>query len=537
MRRHAPILSCARPLADVALALALALALACSPRAATPAPPELWFYQSANLADTAVVNRTEALWRRAAAAGYSRVVLADARFARPSAQDAAYLAHVTRLRALAEQLKLEIIPGVFTLGREDGALLAEDANLAEALPVRDAKFVVHGGVASLVADPPVTLPAVMPVIEGVSAQAGGVITMRDHTGRLRAGAVLTLAPWRFYHISVAIRTQDWSGVPQLRVTSDGRELAFARLGVQRTQVWTTHDVTFFSLAHTRVQVSFGDWHAAKGTLEWRDWLIEEAGPVNLVRRAQTPFTFSGRTEGRDFAFVRDSLLGRSPSRGRFDAWHTPPTIRTSLPEGTELRGSWWAAAVVGGHQVAACASDSAVLRRYSQEGRRVREMFGAHTMMLMHDEIRALGGDPACVAAGGNAGAILAANVRACRKAVQPAAAIVWGDMFDPEQNAVAQYYLESSDLTGSWNGLDRDVAIMNWNHEHLEHSLRFFADRGHTQIIAAYYDGPLSGSAAWLPLLDRVPGLRGVMYATWQDRYDDLEAFAKLVRHAPAGR
>ena len=123
--------------------------------ARTTAPVELWFYQSVSIADSGAVVRTQALWRRAAAAGYSRVVLADARFARPSMQDAAYLANVARLRALADSLGLQVVPGICTLGREDGALLAEDPDLAEALPVRGAKFVAQGGIARLVADPPV----------------------------------------------------------------------------------------------------------------------------------------------------------------------------------------------------------------------------------------------------------------------------------------------------------------------------------------------------------------------------------------------
>ena len=515
-------------------ALALAASLACAPAPAhTAGEPELWFYESANLADAQALPRIEALWRRAAAAGYARVMLADARFARPSAQDAAYLAHVARLHALADSLHLAVVPGVFTLGREDGALLSEDPNLAEALPVRGAHFVAQGGVARLVADPPVALPAAMPMLEGVATRSNGVLTMSALTGRARAGATLTVAPWRVYHLRVSIRTQDWRGSAQLRATSDGRELAFARVDVKANQPWTACDAVFYSMAHTRVQVSFGDWHPGGGTIEWRDWSIDEAGPVNIVRRPDTPFTAAGLSEGRDFETVRDTLLGRSPWRGRFDTWHEPPVIRTRLPDGTVLRASWWGAAVMFGHQVAACPSDSAVLRRYMQEGQRVRELFGAKTMMLMHDEVRAMGGDPACVRAGGDAGRILAANVSACQAAVRPAAACVWGDMFDPQQNAVPDYHLVTSDLSHAYGGLDPAITVVNWNLGHLEQSLRFFAARGHAQVIAGYYDGHLEDSRSWLPLLASVPRIRAVMYTTWQERYDDLEGFAKLVRSA----
>jgi hypothetical protein len=521
-------------LGSLALGLTFATTLTCAPRTArTTAAPELWFYQSLSIADTGALPRTEALWRRAAAAGYSRVVLADARFARPSAQDAAYLANVATLRALADSLGLQVVPGICTLGREDGALLAEDPDLAEALPVRGAKFVAQGGIARLVADPPLALPATIPVLEGAATQSGGMLSMRALAGRARAGAELTIAPWRVYHVRVAIRTQDWRGDAQLRVTGDGRELAFARVRPEPAQDWATYDAVFYSQAHTRVRISLGDWHPRGGTIEWRDWRIDEAGPVNLVRRPDTPFTFEGLREGRDFEPVRDTLMGNSPWRGQFNVWHEPPVIHVHAKDGTVLRASWWGAAVVYAHQVAACASDSAVLRRYAQEGPRVRQLFGARTVMIMHDEVRALGGDPACVRAGGDAGKLLAANVRAAQAGARPSETCIWNDMFDPAQNAVPDYHLVTSDLSRAADGLDSSITIVNWNLPKLEASLRFFAARGHAQVIAAYYDGRVEDSRAWLPLLARVPRIRAVMYTTWQERYDDLERFATLVRSA----
>ncbi len=524
-----------RPLlASLAALTTFVTSLTCAPRnARTTAAPELWFYQSVSLADANAVSRTGALWRRAAAAGYSRVVLADVRFARPSAQDAAYLANVAALRALADSLHLAIVPGICTLGREDGALLAEDPDLAEALPVRGAKFVAQGGIARLVADPPVALPAAMPALEGAITQSGGVLSMQALTGRTRVGADVALAPWRVYHVRVAIRTQEWRGDAQLRVTSDGRELAFARVTPKPQQDWTAYDAVFYSQAHTRVKISFGDWHPRGGGIEWRDWHIDEAGPVNLVRRADTPFMLEGLREGRDFEPVRDTLMGNSPWRGQYRVWHEPPVIRVHAQDGTVLRASWWGAAVVYAHQVAACASDSAVLRRYAQEGPRVRQLFGARTVMLMHDEVRALGGDPACVRAGGDAGKLLAANVRAAQSGARPADACIWNDMFDPAQNAVPDYHLVTSDLSHAASGLDPSVTIVNWNLPHLESSLRFFAARGHAQVIAGYYDGRVEDSRAWVPLLARVPRIRAVMYTTWQERYGDLERFAQLVRSA----
>ncbi len=50
-------------------------------------------------------------------------------------------------------------------------------------------------------------------------------------------------------------------------------------------------------------------------------------------------------------------------------------------------------------------------------------------------------------------------------RGLKPKAPIyVWGDMFDPNMNAVNNYYLVEGDLTGSWTGLPADVILMNWN-------------------------------------------------------------------------
>ena len=86
---------------------------------------------------------------------------------------------------------------------------------------------------------------------------------------------------------------------------------------------------------------------------------------------------------------------------------------------------------------------------------------------------------------------MLAENVRACSDLLKPATAYVWNDMFDPFHNAVkGPYYLVNGPWTGSWEGLDKDVVIVNWNYGKRDESLKFFADRGHRQLIAGYYDG-----------------------------------------------
>jgi hypothetical protein len=513
-----------------ALALA-ALALAALPPSRPTAAParELWFYETLSLSDSAAVERLPAIWRRAAAAGYTRVVLTDPRFARPEAHDATYLARVRRLRGLAAELHLEIVPGVSLVGRGNGAMLTSDPDLAEALPVRDALLEVRNGIATIVADPPVALaPRPDRADAGITVTPGA---LRVPAGGPRAFWTVAVAPWRCYHLSVTLAGEDFSGEARINVTGGGRELAYATVASPRGAAPETRDVVFDSQGATSVLVAFGSSRSSRGVLRFSDWSLEEAGPVNLVRRPGLPFRLAGLTEGADFGPVRDPLLGMHPWKGQFDTWHDPPVIRVRRPDGTRLRASWHMAAVILRGQVACCLSDTAVIRRQVEEIARVREWFGARTVFLMHDEIRCIGQDSTCLATGRTAGQVLAANVRAVTSAFPGTRFVVWNDMFDPEHNAIDGYYLVRGSLAGAWEGLPRDAIVVNWNFDHAASSLRFFSGRGHEQVWGGYYDTPPAEIARVLPALDATPGVIGVLYATWKDRYDDLEAFAAAAR------
>src|SRR5204862_542108 len=102
------------------------------------------------------VDEAEALMRRAAKAGYTGVLLADSKMAKLGDVPAHYFTAIERVKRTATELKMEIVPAVFHIGYSE-AMLWHDANLAEAMPVRDALFVVRGGEARPAADPAVAL--------------------------------------------------------------------------------------------------------------------------------------------------------------------------------------------------------------------------------------------------------------------------------------------------------------------------------------------------------------------------------------------
>jgi hypothetical protein len=102
--------------------------------------------------------------------------------------------------------------------------------------------------------------------------------------------------------------------------------------------------------------------------------------------------------------------------------------------------------------------------------------------------------------------------------------------MFDPHHNAVDDYYLVRGSLKNSWEGLDPQVIVVNWNFEKRSKSLKFFADRGHKTLIAGFYDGPLENLDRWLESARDARDVVGVMYTTWNHDYRQLEAFSKRI-------
>src|SRR5262245_41088756 len=131
------------------LTLALFLLTAISASAADAF--EKWIYRSTNLLVEKNVDELGTLMARAKAAGYTHLLLADSKFARLGEMGPPYFRNVQRVKALAQQNGIQIVPAVFSVGYSND-LLSLDPNLVEALPVKNLPLLVKGGVA-VVDDP------------------------------------------------------------------------------------------------------------------------------------------------------------------------------------------------------------------------------------------------------------------------------------------------------------------------------------------------------------------------------------------------
>lgn len=518
---------------------------------ATQIPPasalERWIYVSRNLQVDRSIDEIEELLRRGRAAGYTHMLLTDSKSSRLGTVIDRYFRNARRVKELAAEHGIEIVPALFSIGYSND-LLFHDPNLVEALPVKELPLVVRGGVA-VVDDPnPPRLPGGDMSDLSRWSFADPNIVLDDGAARLvpsdenaRLSRRLQVAPYRQYHVRVRIKTREFRGQPEIKVLAgNGRSLQWANLGVEPTQDWTEHHAVFNSLEHSEVTLYLGVWGRHSGDLWWDDATIEVVPFLNLVRREGAPLritTADGRAlaEGTDFEPLTDPLMGSQPYNGEFTVYHAPPQLKTRLPDGTKLRADYHHAITIYDGQAMICPSEPRTRELLRDQMRRMHDLWGAKRYMMSHDEIRVLNHCAACQARHLTPGQILAENVRECiaiaREVAPEARLYVWSDMFDPHHNAVDRpYYLVNGPLGGSWEGLDPQIVPVAWYFEKRGESLPFFAGRGHQYLIAGYYDGAPRQARAWLEAARGVPGCEGIMYTTWRNQYRDLEEFAKVV-------
>ena len=131
-----------------------------------------------------------------------------------------------------------------------------------------------------------------------------------------------------------------------------------------------------ALSNTEAQIYFGVGGGGSGLLWFDDAKVEEVGLVNLVRRAGTPLAArqvdgTVLSEGKDFEHIVDPRMGVKPWNGSYDIYHEAPVIKTSLPDGTWFRVSYYHAVTVNEDQAMICrdaARPASALSKASDQG-------------------------------------------------------------------------------------------------------------------------------------------------------------------------
>ena len=487
-----------------------------------------------------------------------------------------------KLRTITKDLQMELVVCVFPFGYA-GSLLWHDVNLASGMPVKKAPLKAIGGHL----EPTPTARIINGSFEEhennralhynfqddigkgsfiddqikkdgkVSVRLENVGEINQH-GHGRICQQIKVRPRQQYRLSAWMKTEDLTGGEiRLLVLAEGRTLQWQHLQVKQgghlsyvsqvrnlTTDWIEQSVTFNSLENESVFVYLGTWGGQKGKIWWDDLQIEAVPALNILRRDSLPIEVVGEDgtvyeQGLDYEPIIDPRLGKLQWAGSYDTRHDPPRIvlteKTRIKEGETVFLSCYHPTLVYGGQVNCSLSEPKVFDLCKQQIEYTEDALQPDGYFMSHDEIRCAGWEPDQTEKFKSSGELLAYNIKTCYKIIRDTVGekpvYVWSDMFDPRHNAHENFYLVNNTLAGSWEGLDKNIIIMKWGGGELaKPGLQFFTERGHSQMIAAYYDSDVqSNGQMWKEAMKDIPNIRGVMYTTWQNDYSNLEEFASV--------
>jgi hypothetical protein len=376
-------------------------------------------------------------------------------------------------------------------------------------------------------------------ISAASAGAGGgsaTVTLTQN---------LAITPFRSYLVSFWLRTDGAAnGRPTLEAYSNNnrRRHVFRDLSVQPTQDWRQYTVILHGLEASDVRLQLG-MRLSAGTAWIDDVQVAPLGLINVIRRARTPVQVTsadGRTvyeEGRDFERIEDPAF--RPNNITRPAPPLRLTAGSRIADGSTVLVSWFYPPVILGSQVNLAINEPAVFELMDYEMQWAARVWDAPGYMMNVDELRVAGwedGDPA-------PGQLLAEYTRKAvdivRKRAPGRTIYTWSDMYTPHHNArpfsvSGSYYLVNGNYDNAWATLPKDVVIMMW-YTRDPAGVRWFADRGHRQILCGYYDGDLRENiSGWMRNSEGAPGVIGMMYTTWENNFDDMKEFVRLVDTYP---
>lgn len=527
--------------------------------------PNRWVYVSRSLSSDRDVEDIREIARTAAEHGLNGIALAGG-LDRLDLQPPAYFDRLRQLKQICDDYQLELIPEFFSVGY-GSSIISHNRNLAEGIPVKDALFVAAKGEARLFPDPPVAFfnggleeyegnrlqgwrfhdqPGEVSFVDtAVFKEGAASLRFENFTlnpyGHGRLMQEVPVKPRRSYRVTCWVQTEALApaGVFKLQVLAEsGRALAPWDPQVPVSSDWRKLTLGFNSWDLDKVRIYAGVWGAQSGKFWLDDFRIEEVGLVNVLRRPGTPVTLRSEAtdlvyeEGTDYAPIADPTL-----TFRFD--HDGPPIRllpgSRIQEGERLRVDYYHGMSINQGQVTVCMSEPQVYEIWREQVRLVHQLLAPRKYFLSMDEIRAGGSCQACkrrmMSMAEILGDCLTRQLNLIREQNPEAEVYAWSDMLDPNHNAHDNYYLVDGNFTGSWWYVPQDLGIVTWYYAKRRESLAHFSSLGFRSLAGAYYDGDtLDNPMGWLEALDETPGACGIMYTTWQNKYELLAPFGDLV-------
>lgn len=548
-------------------------AFGAAPRAASGKeawpPQDRWFYVVRGLESDAGTDGVIDLINRASSVGLNGM-LWSADWDDADRWSEEKIARCQRVKEAADKADVEIIPILWTIGY--GTMTGKNPNLAEGLPVKNLPMAVKDGKAVYLPERIKDVNGGMEEWKGENTLVGAVfhdkpgeISFRDdkvfHGGKssLRMenftadqyghGRVLfevDVEPYRVYRVTAWLKANDVHGQVMVQVNDmNGGQLSRyeARPNTEYgafNSDWTKVTTSFRAPKDGKARLYAGVWDGGSGTLWIDDMQLEGVGLVNPLRRPGTPISVKsadGKTEykeGKDWTLPEFRLRLWDP-----DAESQTLIIPegSAIQDGQKLSVDFYYAPLVGAPQIGTCMSEPEVYEEFEKSAAAVVKLINPKKWFLSMDEIRCAGTCKACKDRGISLAAILGDCItkqRAIIKKARPDADVyIWSDMLDPNHNAHDNYYVCEGDYSGVWDLIPKDLVVACWYYEIRDKSMKFFSERGFRTLGAAYYDTAKleDNCLGWIDTCQQTPGCVGIMYTTWQKRYELLEPFGKALQ------
>ncbi len=532
-----------------------------------------WFYLSGNISKTGEVERITSLVKTAGEVGLNGMLWACGMEYCDRWNDTVK-ARVRQVKAVCDRNGIEIIPIIWSVGY--GTMLGRDPNLVASVPVTGVPYVAKETEAVFEPEAPVafanggfeeTGKRLLPGWEfwdlpgkvsfrDLDVKRSGAASVRlepsfekDKHGHARLCKIATLRPNRSYRLSAWLKTEGYAGrgggtggimMQVYRMKGSG----FVSLSpkMKSTQDWTYVKADFNSGTNTSVRIYLGAWGGAAGKLWVDDVKLEEQGLPVIVRREGTPVTVRDAQTGTVYVEGTDYVAPPPVQKLRARDGDPSRTIRLlpggAIKPGTRLLVDAYVPSFTMGGQTSTCMSDPRLYDYFDKSAVAIHELLKPRSWFLSMDEIRSGGTCAACAARGVDMAHQLAdclAKQRASIRKVCPDARVyVWSDMLDPAHNAHDNYFACKGTFAGVWDLMPKDLIISCWHHKKREESMAFFSSRGFRTQGAAYYDtDTLDTCRDWLDTCTRTKNCTGIMYTTWQNKYELLKPFGEMLKAA----
>lgn len=491
--------------------------------------PQQWNMVGADLSSDAGMNRLIAMLKQSKDSGCTHVMMDEGGWMR-NADNPDYLTRVANVKATASQLGINIVPTVYAFAVAT-KYLKVDPNLSASLPVKDMPFVVTGKVA--IPDPADTLDL-------------SELMAKPETGSTTYAKHFNLPNYMYYKATLrTTQKPEAQGNEPFRASTMDNLRWLTRANPVSRQVgdeWVTTNIFNTLDGHDlRFRVTLRDPKIVKSVK------VELAGPLLILRRQMTPLTITsedGKTlyeEGRDFKKLVDPTIAAGSTT--YDWNHEPAKIELTddsrIKDGQKLKVSFSHAAKCF-DKANMTMEDPAIYPIMDTDVNNCVKVWNPSGFFMHFDEIRIGGWETPNIAPGKILGDMCQRAYALIRKASPNATIYTWSDMFCPNQNAwatgeegVKNFFLVRGNWAGSWDSLPKDVTIMNW--ENGAKGIKFFADRGNSQVLCGYYDardtaGMKRNITGWTKDSAGVSNILGFMYTQWGTGYNNMKEYFNLL-------